>query len=107
MTFQRLMLHTDMPLDRISFLIGGLGHLQVGTAAGHGGPDCIYGWCEPWDEEKTCKPHHLVDDMSPEMIMVLAVAIDDLGHQVVVTDWHDWSQVPNEFPSRYDDDHSH
>jgi len=107
-TKDNLVLHTDAPLDMICFIVAEHGLVASGEAAGHGGPDCIYGWAEPWDPEKVCKPHHLVYDLEPAMIRVLAQMIVELGKfQVCVTDRADWSVQQNGFPAAYDWAHQH
>lgn len=107
-TKDTLCLHTDAPLDMVCFVVAEHGLVASGEAAGHGGPDCIYGWAEPWDPEKVCKPHHLVYDLEPSMVSVLAQMIVDLGkYQVVVTNRADWSVKQDGFPERYDWAHQH
>jgi hypothetical protein len=108
LTKDNLVLHTDAPLDLLCFVVAEHGLVAAGTAVGHGGPDCVYGWAEPWDPEKDCKPHHLVYDLEPSMVTVLAQMIVDRGrYQIVVTDRADWSVKQNGFPECYDWAHQH
>jgi hypothetical protein len=108
LTKDNLVLHTDAPLDMLCFMVAEHGLVASGEAAGHGGPDCIYGWAEPWDPEKVCKPHQLIFDLEPSIITVLADILVNLGSfQVVVTDRADWSVKQAGFPERYDWAHQH
>jgi len=107
-TKHNIILHTDAPLDMLEFMIADHGMVGGGTAAGHGTPDCIYGWAEPWDPEKVCKPHNLIYDVEPSVITALADLLVALGdYQVVVTTRADWSIKQPDFPERYDWAHQH
>jgi len=107
-TRHNIILHTDAPLDMLAFVVAEHGMVGSGTAIGHGGPDCVYGWGEPWDPEKVCKPHHLVYDLEPSMVTVLAQMIVTFGkYQVCVTDRADWSIKRDGFPESYDWAHAH
>jgi hypothetical protein len=94
---ERYVIHTDAPIA---------GSTQHTAAFGH--PDCFYGWGEPAEPVRGCKPHWLAVRREWAEAYNLAARIRDLTTaQVVVTDYDDWSVVIEDMPFDYDHDHAH
>jgi hypothetical protein len=96
--------HTDMPIAPLSLLIGEHARIEVGSAA-LSKKDCFYGWGEAMASPVSCKPHHLVFTPDETFLSAIADTIYNMGHQVVMTDYQDWSE--DQVAYRYDNDHQH
>jgi hypothetical protein len=88
---QNRMLHTDMPLIPLSFMVGDLAMVNVDTADAGTTGACFYGWGEARNGSD-CPPHHLVSTPDDIFLDAIVEAVMGMGHQVVVTDYHDWSE---------------
>jgi hypothetical protein len=97
-------IHTDAPLMPLTTMVAHDASVEIGQAAG-GRKDCFYGWGEAMADPINCKPHHLVVTDDPAMLMVIAETLAATGHQVVVTDYHTWSE--DQVVLKYDDHHQH
>lgn len=100
-----IILHTDMPLMPLTLLVGEHARVEVDTANAGTAGACFYGWGEA-REGSDCPPHHLVFTGEKAFLTHMAnVLSTDMGYQVVVTDYHDWSQDVVAF--KYNNTHDH
>ena len=97
-------IHTDAPLMPLTQMVGETASVQVSTNSLGTKGDCFYGWVEERNSP-ACRPHHLVFTHDGVLMQTIAEALVAAGHQVVVTDFHTWSENQRVFA--YDDDHQH
>jgi hypothetical protein len=97
-------LHTDMPLRELSLLVSE--HARVEEETLHTGRlACFYGWGEAMASPMECKPHHLVFTNEQIFLATIGQTLMDMGYQVVVTDYDEWSK--DQVVLRYDNHHQH